>query len=73
MVGLQDREAKAAVRRFSAPVVDLRFLELDSNPAPAGAVQHALSQQSEILACPRCDGDLECSLDILTCAWCGSA
>ncbi len=73
MVDLQDREVKASVRRFSAPVVDLRFIEFDTFPAPAGSVQHALLQQKEILACPRCGGDLEISPDLLSCAWCGSA
>jgi len=72
MVGLQDRDAKAAVRRFSAPVVDLRFLELDSPPA-SGSIQQSLSQQAEILACPRCRGNLEFSAAALTCDWCASA
>ena len=75
MVGLQDREAKAAVRRFPAPVVDLRFLQedLDSYPQPTASVQRSLLQQADILACPRCGGDLEVFLDILECKWCSSA
>ena len=73
MVGLQDREVKSAVRRFSAPVVDLRYIELDAMPTPVGSVQHLLSQQTGILACPRCGGDLQCSPELLACTWCGSA
>jgi SAM-dependent methyltransferase len=75
MVGLQDRDAQAAVRRFSAPVVDLRFLEseLDHPPGTVGSVQSALLQQSDSLVCPRCGGKLGFSGDILECRWCASA
>lgn len=75
MVGLQDREAKAAVRRFSAPVVDLRFLEdeLEAPPAPSGSLQQALLQQANIFACPRCGGDVAFLDNHTECICCGSA
>ena len=72
MVGVQDREAKAAVRRFSAPVVDLRFLELNAHPGAAGSIQHSLLELAEILACPRCGGRLEFFPAVLECKWCSS-
>ena len=74
MVGLQDRQAKAAVRRFQAPVVDQRFLAEDESalPGPACSVQSALLNLVNLLACPRCGGDLEISPDVTECTWCGS-
>ena len=72
MVGVQDSKAKAAVRRFPAPVVDLRVVELGTQPSPAGSVQHGLLQHTAILSCPRCGGRLEFSRDTLGCKWCSS-
>ena len=72
MVGVQDSKVKAAVRRFPAPVVDLRVVELSTQPSPAGSVQHGLLQHAGILSCPRCGGRLEFSLDVLGCKWCSS-
>ena len=72
MVGVQDRDTQAAVRRFPAPMVDLRDFELSTNPGPVGSVQRGLLQHAGILACPRCGGQFEFFLDILGCKWCGS-
>ena len=69
---MQDRDAKTAVRRFPAPVVDLRFLELNPNSLAAASAQSGLLQLADILACPRCSGDLEFFLDLLECKCCGS-
>jgi SAM-dependent methyltransferase len=72
MVGVKDRDTKSAVRRFPAPVVDLRVLELSTYSEPPGSVQRGLLQHADILACPRCGGNLEFLLDIVECKWCGS-
>ena len=72
MVGVEDRDTKSAVRRFRAPVVDLRVIELSTHAESAGSVQRGLLQHADILACPRCGGNLEFFLDILECNWCGS-
>jgi SAM-dependent methyltransferase len=72
MVGAKVRGANAAIRRFPAPVVDLRFLELSPQPSPASSVQHGLPQHAGILVCPRCRGCLEFHVDTLECKWCGS-
>jgi SAM-dependent methyltransferase len=72
MVGVQDRDAKAAVHRFPAPVVDLRDFEFESYPGPTGSIQRAVLQHTAILACPRCGGDLEFCVDLFACTWCSS-
>jgi len=72
MVGFEDREKKAAVCRFPAPVVDLRVIDLSTYPSPAGSVQRGSFKHAAILCCPRCGGRLGVFLDILECKWCGS-
>jgi SAM-dependent methyltransferase len=66
MTGVENREGKATVRRFPAPIVDLRVVELSAPAEPLGSAHAAL------LACPRCGGGLEYFRDILECKWCGS-
>jgi SAM-dependent methyltransferase len=72
MVGIQDRNVQAGVRRFPAPLIEMRAAGLSTHPSPAGSVQHGLQQHAAILACPRCGGKLEFFLEILECKWCGS-
>jgi SAM-dependent methyltransferase len=68
MIGVENQLGKAAapVRRFPAPLVDLRFVELSRQTEPVG------SAHSGLLSCPRCAGTLEFFLDILECKCCGS-
>ncbi len=72
MAGMQDREAKTAVRRFPPPVVDLGVLELNTNCPAAASAQTGLLRLAKILVCPRCTGDIEFFLDLLECKSCGS-
>ncbi len=72
MVGVQNRDRRAAVRRFRAPVVDEQTFELDVPSEPAPSIQHALRENIQVLACPRCGGQLEFFLNALECKWCGS-
>jgi len=72
MIGVENREMKAPVRRFPAPLVDLRVVELSTHPGPVASAQRSLLQHAALLSCPRCGGRLEFFLDILECKSCGS-
>jgi SAM-dependent methyltransferase len=72
MTGVENPSAKAAVRRFSAPLVDRRVSEQCAPAEPADSVARGFVEQGNILACPRCGGGLKFSLEILECGCCGS-
>jgi len=72
MVGLPVRNTTAAVRRFSAPLVDLSVVELARPSGSSSSLQQSLLPHLGMLCCPRCGGSLAFSLDILECKCCGS-
>ena len=72
MVGLPVRHTTAAVRRFSAPLVDLSVVELARPSGSSSSLQQSLLPHLGMLCCPRCGGSLAFSLDILECKCCGS-
>jgi len=71
MIGVENREGKVAVRRFPAPLVDLRVVDFSTPPEHVGSVQRGLLQHASLLSCPRCGGKLDFFPDILECKWCG--
>jgi SAM-dependent methyltransferase len=72
MIGVHDRNVQPVVRRFPAPLVDLRVVEQDAQPESVSSMQRSLLQHASILTCPRCAGKMQFCSDSLECNCCGS-